>query len=224
MTLPRKSLVSLDDTPFYHCVSRCVRRAFLCGIDSYSGKSYEHRRAWLEYLLLRTADVFAIRLCAYAVMSNHYHVVLHVRPDIANQWSELEVAKRWHRLFRPTLLSQRFVDGEPLRDVEWLSLRSDIKRWRARLTSISWYMRIVNERIARQANAEDHCTGRFWEGRFKSQALLDERALLSYGLCRLKPHSSQDGKNTGVIGLHQHQTSNKRPSEKQTSTRMPRDI
>ena len=179
MTLPRNSLISLSDTPYYHCVSRCVRRAFLCGVDHYSGKSYEHRRGWLEYLLLRTADNFAIQLCAYAVMSNHYHVVLHVRSDLSNGWSELEVVKRWHRLFKPTLFSQRFVDGEPLREVEWLALRSDIKEWRARLTDISWFMRIVNERIARQANAEDQCTGRFWEGRFKSQALLDERALLS---------------------------------------------
>jgi len=195
MTLPRQSLISLTDTPYYHCVSRCVRRAFLCGNDHYSGKSYEHRRGWLEYLLLRTANVFAIRLCAYAVMSNHYHVVLHVRPDLSNNWSDLEVVKRWHRLFKPTLFSQRFVDGEPLREVEWLALRSDIKKWRARLTDISWFMRIVNERLARQANAEDKCTGRFsatapcvalppasmqsWEGRFKSQALLDERALLS---------------------------------------------
>jgi len=62
MTLPRKSLVSLDDTPYYHCVSRCVRRAFLCGNDVYSGKNYEHRRDWLETKLLRTADVFAIKL------------------------------------------------------------------------------------------------------------------------------------------------------------------
>ena len=112
-------------------------------------------------------------------MSNHYHVVLHVRPDLLNNWSDLEVVKRWHRLFKPTLFSQRFVDGEPLREVEWLALRNDIKKWRARLTDISWFMRIVNERLARQANAEDKCTGRFWEGRFKSQALLDERALLS---------------------------------------------
>ena len=74
MTLPRQSLISLTDTPYYHCVSRCVRRAFLCGNDHYSGKSYEHRREWLEYLLLRTANVFAIRLCAYAVKPiNEYH-------------------------------------------------------------------------------------------------------------------------------------------------------
>ena len=179
MTLPRKSLISLHDTPYYHCVSRCVRRAFLCGIDNYSGKNYEHRRGWLQYLLFRTADVFAVKLCSYAVMSNHYHVVLHVRPDLANNWSDLEVVKRWHCLFNGTFLSQRLVEGEPLREVEWMALRADIKQWRSRLTDISWYMRIINERIARRANAEDKCTGRFWEGRFKSQALLDERALLS---------------------------------------------
>jgi REP element-mobilizing transposase RayT len=179
MTLPRKSLVSLNDTPFYHCVSRCVRRAYLCGLDDYSGKDYEHRRDWLEDKLLKTAGVFAIKLCAHAVMSNHYHVVLHVRPDIASDWNDQDVVQRWHQLFNGTLFSQRFAVGDSLSKAERWVLKSDIQKWRVRLSHISWFMRIVNELIAREANAEDQCTGRFWEGRFKSQALLDERALLS---------------------------------------------
>lgn len=179
MTLPRKSLISLDDTPYYHCVSRCVRRAYLCGFDRLTSKSYEHRRNWLEYKLLRTADIFAIKLCSYAVMSNHYHVVLHVRRDIADSWTEQEVVERWHKLFNGTLFSNKYLAGEPLLPEQWQILRKQIKDWRNRLTDISWFMRIINESIARQANAEDKCTGRFWEGRFKSQALLDDRALLS---------------------------------------------
>ncbi|WP_189398954.1 transposase [Arenicella chitinivorans] len=144
-----------------------------------TAKSYEHRRDWLELKLRRTADIFAIKLCSYAVMSNHYHVVLHVRPDIAEAWSEREVVERWSNLFVGTLFSQRYLAGEPLSEQQWAVLRRDIKCWRNRLMDISWFMRIVNESIARQANKEDRCTGRFWEGRFKSQALLDERALLS---------------------------------------------
>lgn len=105
--------------------------------------------------------------------------VLHVRPDIANNWTELDVVTRWHRVFKGTLFSQRFARGDPLLKAEYRVLKRDIKVWRSRLTDISWYMRIVNESIARQANEEDNCTGRFWEGRFKSQALLDDGALLA---------------------------------------------
>ena len=118
MPQPRKTLISLSDTPFYHCMSRCVRRAFLCGVDDYSGINYEHRRDWLEYKLHRTADAFAIRLCAYAVMNNHYHVVLNVRSDMAASWSDHEVVERWHRLFSGTSLSQQFELGEALSDPE----------------------------------------------------------------------------------------------------------
>jgi len=179
MPRARNTIISLDDTPYYHCIARCVRRAFLCGVDHYSGNNYEHRRQWLEDKLHATASAFAIKLCAYAVMSNHYHVVLHVRPDIADEWSDREVVQRWHSLFSGNAISQRFLLNESISDLQTELLNKQIKLWRARLCDISWYMRIVNEAVARKANEEDNCTGRFWEGRFKSQALLDERALLA---------------------------------------------
>ena len=78
MTRPRSEQICVEDTPYYHCISRCVRRSFLCGVDHYTGVSYEHRRQWVEDRLLFLAEVFAIDVCAYAVMSNHTHVVLHI--------------------------------------------------------------------------------------------------------------------------------------------------
>ncbi len=100
MTTPRKQLISLADTPYYHCISRCVRRAFLCGEDKLTGKTFEHRRAWVEDKLLALSQVFAIDVCAYAIMSNHTHVVLFVDEASAKLWSTEEVLKRWHKLFK----------------------------------------------------------------------------------------------------------------------------
>ena len=177
MTRARRELLSLDATPYYHCVSRCVRRAFLCGQDPVTGRNYEHRRGWIEDKLLNLADIFALDVCAYAVMSNHYHLVLHINQAQAEQWSVADVIQRWHSLFNGALLSQRFVNGETLSNAEQAALNELVTTWRQRLMDISWFMRVLNEAIARQANREDQCTGRFWEGRFKSQALLDEKAL-----------------------------------------------
>jgi REP element-mobilizing transposase RayT len=177
MPKPRYTQVSLDATPYYHCVSRCVRRAFLCGVDNVSGKSYEHRRQWIEDKLLALAEIFALDVCAFAVMSNHYHMVLHVDRVTAESWALDEIIERWHRLFSGNLLSQRYLRGDALGKAEMNVLEKTVAQWRQRLADISWYMRVLNESIARQANAEDECTGRFWEGRFKSQALLDEAAL-----------------------------------------------
>ena len=179
MPKPRSSQVSLIDTAYYHCVSRCVRHAFLCGTDKYSGTSYEHRRIWVEDKVLWLSSVFAIGICAYAVMSNHVHLVLCVDKDKAVSWSDKQVVGRWHRLHRGTLLSQKFMRNALLSDNEWISLKETIVIYRQRLYDISWLMASLSEPIARQANKEDGCTGRFWEGRFKSQALLDDAAVLS---------------------------------------------
>ncbi|QPG04298.1 transposase [Salinimonas marina] len=180
MPLPRKSLISLSQTPYYHCVSRCVRRAFLCGKDKYTGQSYEHRRQWVEDRLLFLGTIFAIDICAYAVMSNHTHVVLHVDRQAACQWSTEQVLERWHRLHKGTVLTNRYLnltERKGMSTAETDAVKSTAEIYRSRLHDISWFMRLLNEFIARQANKEDNCTGRFWEGRFKSQALLDEAAL-----------------------------------------------
>ncbi|MFT5758320.1 MAG: REP element-mobilizing transposase RayT [Alteromonadaceae bacterium] len=177
MATARKRQVSLIDTPYYHCISRCVRRAFLCGEDKLTGTSYEHRRAWVEDKLLALAQVFAIDVAAYAVMNNHTHLVLFVDEQLAKSWSTEEVLSQWHQLFKGTLLTQQYCRGDELIEPLQQIVNDTAEVYRQRLMDISWFMRILNEDIARKANAEDHCTGRFWEGRFKSQALLDEAAL-----------------------------------------------
>ncbi len=177
MPRSRKSQIALEATPYYHCTSRCVRRAFLCGRDEHSGNDYEHRRGWIEQRMLLLAEVYALDICAYAVMSNHYHIVLHVNAEKANAWSDTEVIQRWHSLYSGNLLTQQYIAGKDLYEEQLKVITELATEWRERLMSISWFMRALNEDIARQANAEDGCTGRFWEARFKSQALLDETAL-----------------------------------------------
>lgn len=179
MTYPRSHLVSDEEPGFYHCVSRCVRRAFLCGRDSLTGRSFEHRRQWIEERIFKLADAFAVSVYAYAVMSNHFHVVLRNDPQAAWQWSDREVAERWLAIF-PGSISDR--DDPACVERATLALLGNSERLaviRQRLGSVSWFMRALNEPIARMANREDGCTGRFWEGRFKCQALLDHQAILS---------------------------------------------
>lgn len=178
MTYPRAHLIDRENGGFYHLISRCVRRAWLCGRDPVSGRSYDHRRQWIEDRMLELADCFTVELYAYAVMSNHYHIVLYVDPKGPIALSAEEVARRWLTLCPPT---RRGLD--PVRfDACVEALMQDEERLhecRRRLGDLSWFMRFMNEFIARRANAEDGCKGRFWEGRFESKVLLDERA--AYG-------------------------------------------
>jgi REP element-mobilizing transposase RayT len=178
MGYARKSLVSLEETPYYHVIARCVRRAWLCGFDQYAGKDYSHRKRWVLQRMQTLATAFTIDVCAYAIMSNHYHLVLHVDRARARQLSHQEIVARWGRLFGLPPLLRQWQRGR-LAQSERPAVLHLIERWRERLSDISWYMRCLNEYLARRANAEDACTGRFWEGRFKSQALLDEAGLLT---------------------------------------------
>jgi hypothetical protein len=102
-----------------------------------------------------------------------------VQQDDALAWDDKEVATRWLKLFGGKPLVRSFVAGENISEAQLSAVSSMIERYRERLFSISWFMRCLNEPIARQANAEDNVTGRFWEGRFKSQALLDEASVIA---------------------------------------------
>jgi len=173
MTYARAHLVDPSTDGFYHCTSRCVRRGWLCGIDSVSGVSYEHRKDWVESRILMLCEVFTLNLCSYAVMSNHYHVVVEVKPGEARELSDVAVARRW------LLLSSKKRQDNAEREIErLLDNPNRIAELRQRLGSLSWFMKYLNEPLARAANWEDGCKGRFWEGRFKSIALLDAPAVV----------------------------------------------
>ncbi len=179
MTYARKNLISLQDTPYYHCVARCVRRAWLWGTDDFSGKDYSHRKQWVIDRLKQLTGIFTIDICAYAVMSNHYHLVLHVDKERATNLTEQDVIARWKQLFGLPMLVEHYYKGLTATKAEANRAKEIIGLWRSRLYDISWFMRCLNEHLARLANKEDNCKGRFWEGRYKSQALLDEAGLLT---------------------------------------------
>jgi len=166
MTSARSEQINLDATPYYHVMNRCVRRSWLCGYDELTQTDYSHRKQWIVDRLKYLSNIFAIKVCSYAIMSNHYHIVFHVDEQISHEWSDDEIVRRWSLIFKANAEENK-------------NNKNKITQWRERLSSISWFMRCLNEKIARNVNEEDDCTGRFWEGRFKSQALLDDAALLS---------------------------------------------
>ena len=179
MTRAREQQICCEDTPYYHCISRVVRKAFLCGYDRTSQQNYEHRRQWVIDRLAVLSEVFCIDICAYAIMSNHYHLVLYINKEQVDGLTDVEVVERWRKIYNGPDVIQRFIDGEKLSSELLTLVKETIDKWRNRLEDISWFMRCLNEHIARKANFEDNCKGRFWEGRFKSQALLDQQALLT---------------------------------------------
>jgi hypothetical protein len=173
LAIARAHLIDPAVTRWYHCITRCVRRAFLLG------EGAGDRRVWIDNRLKELAGIFSISVGGFAVMDNHLHVLVRLDPDVAAGWSDEEVVRRWGRLFpprdkarQPIPVSKEWVE-ERLKDAAWVA------KTRERLQSLSWFMKCLKEPLARLANRQDKTRGFFFEGRFRSVAILDEESLLA---------------------------------------------
>ena len=174
----REEVFSPDEIAIVHTMNRVVRRCLLFGTDPATNISYDHRKGWIEALLERFAAHFGIDLIAYSILSNHFHLVLRNRPDVVATWDDTEVARRW-LMICPV---RKHADGQPKepKETEINPIRNDPERLqeiRSRLSDISWWMRLLCQRIGMRANREDNATGKFFEARFKAVRLLDEAAV-----------------------------------------------
>lgn len=189
MAIPRKKLVDPENACAYHLVSKCTRGMYLCGWDRLTRKQYGHRRRWLVKRARALAECFAIDLLTYAVMSNHFHLVVIFDPKACETWSDEEVARRWVDAFPPPK-PKSGGRGRIAMDRIWERRKADrrellltdpvrLERARRTLGSLSSYMKHLKQPIARWANLEDDCEGHFFNQRFYSGALLSEQAIIA---------------------------------------------
>ncbi|MFM8219299.1 MAG: transposase, partial [Planctomycetaceae bacterium] len=188
----RSNVFDASEIGTYHLLNRCVRQTRLFGIDEVSGVSYEHRKGWLEHRLALLSSAMAVDVLGFCVMSNHIHAIVRNRPDVAAEWSPAEIARRWLIIYPPSGGSSKKstrpggTSPEELREAAYRKAVAAIvkdpervEELRTQLASLSWFMKCLTEKVARDANREDGVTGRFWEGRFKIHRLLDELAVMA---------------------------------------------
>ena len=173
MTVARMNLVDLDVTRYYHCVSRCARGAFLCG------EGLERRGQWIEDRIKLLAENFAVSVCGFTVLRNKFHVLVRVDPGVVDTWSDEDAVKRWLAVYPPT--KSDASDPKVMQQLvkETVTDKATVTMYRERLQDLSWFMKALKEPLSRMANKEDGCKGAFWEGRYKTIAILDEEALLA---------------------------------------------
>lgn len=180
---PRNEIVDPLIVGVYHCWSRCVRRAFLCGQDPLTGKDYEHRRQWICDFERQLASLFGIEVGFHAEMSNHLHLVLRNRPDIVETWSDEEVVRRWLTITKLV----KSLDGLP-KEISWGEIAIEmanpdrVAEIRVKLSHPSAFMGSLCEHIGRRCNRADRVTGKFWEDRYKCSRLENEASILVCGI------------------------------------------
>jgi hypothetical protein len=178
MTVPRSRIVNPAITPWYYCISHCVRNATLT-----KSPRRGDPKLWIENRLEELSKIFAIDVAGFNVMDSHFNVLAHLNVKVAKNWSKEEVLTRWARLFYP-----RDDHREPIKDLKgWIKEKQSdhkfVNTCRHRLVDLGWFMKCTKEPLSRLINEADGATGTFWAARYKSIAVIGEPALLAACAC-----------------------------------------
>ncbi len=178
--LARAEVFDPSEVAVLHICARVVRRCFLFGVDPVTGINHDHRKVWIEDQLKLLAANFGIDILSFAILSNHFHLILRSRPDVVETWDDSEVARRWLMLC-PNRKKKDRSPEEP-NEFELNSIRNDPEKLatiRKRLSDVSWWMRLLCQNIGTRANQEDKQVGKFFQGRYRAVRILDEETLLA---------------------------------------------
>lgn len=174
MAQARSTVMPAGARGTYHVVTRCALREFRLGGE------HAHRREWAARMLAELLRSFAVDLQAYAILSNHLHLVLRPRPDVAAEWNPVEVARRSLRAIPVrTGIGMTTLPLTPESVERYASDGDWVSEQRQRLSSLMWLMRLFKQRLARRANAETGVIGHFWESRYLTVPLLDVGAVFA---------------------------------------------
>lgn len=183
MATARKYQIYLDLTPYYYCTNKCInkkeRRTFLSGTDPKTKINYDKRKLWVINKIEELQKIFSISICSYAVVEDSYHLVVKSNHEEVNLLSNEEIINRWSKIFIsfPPFV-QQYISGELKAKTKIKKAEKSISEMRIKMADISWFMRCLNEDIARTANVEDNVAGRFWHQRYETKALLDKTAII----------------------------------------------
>lgn len=186
----RGELIDPNEVTIVHTVAKAARNLFLLGEDFATKTQNSHRKDWIMDILEFQSSLMAIDLLDFSLLCNHIHQVLRSRPDAVKQWDNYEVARRWMNLCPTTRKKLQVGDrvervAIPPRETQIQTLANNPRRIteiRERLSSISWWMRLLCQKVAQRANFEDGGSkGPFWKGRFHSTVIQENSHLL--GCC-----------------------------------------
>ncbi len=177
MPYPRSKIISKTIDGHYHLTSRCVRGAYLLNPDN--TKEHKRRKKWIINKMIFLSQIFYIGIDAFAIMDNHMHVVVETKYLEADSADAEDIAFRWLYL-HPKKRDKKGLPIPPSRDEikKFIKNSEEIEAVRAKLRDLSYYMKELNQTIAKKINKEDETMGRFWQGRFNSIYLPEEGAVL----------------------------------------------